>query len=64
MAEQLLKLNEVVRLTSLSRSEIYRQMDEDHFPRPVRVGLRLRAVRWLRSEIEEWVRQRPRAVPR
>ncbi len=42
----------------ISRSELYRQIADGRFPRPVRVGLR--AVRWHLNEVEEWIAARPR----
>ena len=60
MIYRLLKLEEVLCYTGLSRSEIYRQIQEGMFPRPVRVGKR--AVRWRESEVEGWIEERPHTV--
>lgn len=60
MIDRLIKLEEVLSFTGLSRSELYRQIQEDTFPRPVKVGKR--AVRWRESEVEEWIAERPRAL--
>lgn len=59
ISDPLLRRTEVERETGLSRSAIYRQMDEGRFPRPRRIGLR--AVAWPRSEIEAWKASLPRA---
>ena len=40
MSNRLLRLDEVLELCGISRSELYRQMAEKKFPRPVRVGVR------------------------
>ncbi|WP_375752885.1 AlpA family transcriptional regulator [Vibrio sp. HN007] len=48
-----LKLKEVMQKTALSRSAIYRKMDEGSFPKTISLGDR--AVAWLESEIEEWM---------
>jgi prophage regulatory protein len=40
----------------LSRSAIYLAVSRAEFPRPVQLGAR--AVGWLESEIEEWIRER------
>ncbi len=48
-----LKLKEVMQKTALSRSAIYRKMDEGRFPKPVSLGDR--AVAWIESEVEEWM---------
>ncbi|MGJ3232220.1 MAG: helix-turn-helix transcriptional regulator [Oceanicaulis sp.] len=51
--DQLLKIAEVVKLTSLSRSTIYALIDARKFPKPRRVGAR--RVAWLRSEVDRWI---------
>ncbi|ENJ1742501.1 AlpA family transcriptional regulator [Vibrio parahaemolyticus] len=48
-----LKLKEVMQKTALSRSAIYRKMDEGSFPKTVSLGDR--AVAWIESEVEEWM---------
>ena len=71
MSDRLMRLKEVLEMSSISRSELYRQVAEGRFPRPVKVGLR--AVRWWQSEVEAWrpicrarltCRQRPRIAGR
>lgn len=54
--EALLRLPEVKRLCGLSRSEIYRRMRADEFPRSVPLGAR--AVAWPRSSIEKFIKER------
>ncbi|EKF9741423.1 AlpA family transcriptional regulator [Vibrio cholerae] len=52
-----LRLKEVMSLTGLGRSTIYKFMaDETDFPK--RVPLGGRAVAWVESEIEEWMESR------
>lgn len=51
-----LKLKEVTQKTALSRSAIYRKMDEGSFPKSVSLGDR--AVAWIESEVEEWMEER------
>ena len=51
-----LRLPEVLARTGLSRSTVYVRLDEGRFPRPVSLGGR--AVGWIESEIEEWIRER------
>ena len=57
MDDRLLRRREVERITSMSRSAIYRAMMEGTFPRPVRVGPA--AVRWRLSDITRWLETRP-----
>ena len=56
MTMRFLRLNDVIAATGLSRSTIYKFMDEEVFPKTIPLGGR--AVAWLESEIEEWMEQR------
>lgn len=56
MAETILRLPTVRSRTGLSRSTIYLQISEGRFPKPISLGAR--AVGWLESEIDEWLKQR------
>ena len=60
MSDRLMRLEEVLEMCSISRSELYRQIADGRFPRPVKVGLR--AVRWYRSEVEAWIAALPRTT--
>ncbi|AIW20450.1 AlpA family transcriptional regulator [Vibrio coralliilyticus] len=51
-----LRIQDVMSLTGLARSTIYKFMDEDVFPKTIPLGGR--AVGWLESEIEEWMESR------
>ena len=51
-----LRLPEVLARTGLSRSTVYVRLDEGRFPRPVSLGGR--AVGWIESEVDEWMRER------
>ena len=51
-----LRLPEVMARTGLSRSTIYLRLDQGRFPSPVSLGGR--AVGWIESEIDEWMRNR------
>ncbi|MDX0955689.1 AlpA family phage regulatory protein [Sinorhizobium medicae] len=55
--ERLLKLREVVSMTSLGSSTIYRRMKAGKFPKPKRLSEA--CVRWRESEIEKWMRELP-----
>jgi len=56
MAISILRLPEVKTRVGLSRSAIYLAISREEFPQPVHLGAR--AVGWLESEIEEWIRER------
>ena len=53
---RLIRLPEVRKMVGLSRSEIYRRMALDQFPKPVAIGESARA--WVNEEITAWVQQR------
>ena len=55
----LLRLPEVKRRTGLSRSTIYLRTQRGEFPSSIILGGR--AVAWLESEIDEWIRDRVKA---
>ena len=55
---QLLRLPEVIAMTTLSSTTIYDMMAAREFPRPIRVGTR--AVRWFQHEVIEFIASRPR----
>ncbi len=50
---RLIKLKEVMHMTGLARSTIYKFIATGVFPKPV--NLSPRAVAWVDTEIEEWV---------
>lgn len=50
---RLIKIKEVIKITSLSRATIYKYMAEDSFPKPVSLGAK--AVAWVEDEVENWI---------
>ena len=52
----LIKLKDVQRITSLSRSSIYAYMDKGIFPTQVKLGAR--SVAWKNEEIIAWLESR------
>ena len=59
MSERLLTRTEVEQRVGLGRSALYRAMREGRFPEPLRVGPK--SVRWLLSEVEQWIAGLPRS---
>ncbi len=55
---QMLRMEEVIERTALSRSVIYEMMNAGEFPAAVKVGRK--AVRWQAGELDEWLANRPR----
>lgn len=55
-----LRLNEVIRISGLSRSSIYNYIAAGLFPKQHSMGIR--AVRWRASEVHAWMEERARSV--
>lgn len=53
---RIIRLKEVIETTGLSRSTVYKHIEEGIFPRPVPLGGR--AVGWVEEEVHEWVLSR------
>ena len=56
MSSKVLRLTEVCNRTGLSKSSIYKKMEEFDFPQSIALGAR--AVGWLEEEIEQWIQSR------
>jgi len=50
---RLIRLNEVLAMTGLSRSSMCRSIEKQQFPKQVSLGDR--AVAWVESEVQAWV---------
>ena len=61
MMTRFLRRREVEGMTGLSRSSIYKGMEDGWFPQAVKVSPR--AVRWRLDEIEAWMSSRPTTAP-
>ncbi|EPU0490774.1 helix-turn-helix transcriptional regulator [Vibrio cholerae] len=53
---RLIRFREVLTMTGLSRSSLYRFIEENQFPLQVQLGDR--AVAWVEGEVQEWIAQR------
>ncbi|MBW1953785.1 MAG: AlpA family transcriptional regulator [Deltaproteobacteria bacterium] len=60
--EQILREPQVIEITGLSRTTLWRLEQCGCFPRRRRLGGR--SVGWLKSEICEWITSRPQAAGR
>lgn len=54
--ERLLRIAEVQNLTGLKRSSIYRLIQEDRFPHPLKLSER--ACAWRESAVCTWIAER------
>jgi prophage regulatory protein len=53
---QFLRLTEVSKKVGLTRSTIYKSMNEGNFPKSIKLGAR--SVAWLASDVDGWMQQR------
>ena len=53
---RLIRLKEVINLTGLGRSSIYKFMSENKFPQSISLGER--AIAWQEGKIEEWLQDK------
>ena len=58
MTNKIYRLPEVLDLTGLCRSGVYKALTAKDFPEPVKLGKR--AVGWLESDLMHWVETRQR----
>jgi len=59
MLQQIIKLSEVKRKTTLSSSSIYRKVAAGEFPSPIKLSER--SSGWLQTEVENWIDERVKA---
>lgn len=53
---RLIRLTDVIYLTGLGRSTIYKYITESTFPKPVPLGGA--RVAWVEQEVQDWIIQR------
>ena len=58
--DRILRTPEVVELTGLSKTTLWRWVRSGDFPMPVKLGsLGTRSIGWREGEIERWIEGRP-----
>jgi prophage regulatory protein len=57
---RVMPLSEVIETTTISRSTLFRMVEEDSFPAPRQIGKR--RVGWLSDEVQAWLLDRPVAM--
>lgn len=55
MTRRIIRLPEVIEITRLSRTTIYRLINEGRFPKQVKLSVR--ASGWFEDEIAEWQKE-------
>jgi prophage regulatory protein len=53
VTEELLTLKDVIRITKISRAQIFRMMEKGAFPRQIRLSSGM--SRWKLSTLNEWM---------
>lgn len=53
---KLLRLPDVLNATGLSRSSLYRKLDDGSFPTSIRISQR--SVAWCEEEVQRWIEER------
>lgn len=54
--DRVVRIKEVVKLTGISRTSLYRAMAAGTFPRQVDIGMR--ATAWMLSDVQAWLASR------
>lgn len=52
LEDQFIDMKFITQLTGLSDKWFYKLIQNDLFPKPIKLG---RASRWLKSDVEEWL---------
>ena len=53
ISHKLLRLRDVIKMTSLTRTTIYNYMSEGKFPKNIHLGPKISV--WIEREIQEWI---------
>ena len=58
--DRILRTPEVVRITGLSKTTIWRRVKSGDFPAPVRLGnMATRSIGWRSGQVQDWLNTRP-----
>lgn len=53
VTKKILRFDDIIQITGLSRSTIYRRMHANEFPQSISLGGR--SIGWYESEVNEWL---------
>ena len=56
IAQRFLRLKDVIRITSLSRSTIYRYVASGMFPKQIQIAPKI--VVWIESDVQKWMSEK------
>lgn len=54
--QTLIRIREVVSMTGISKSQVYRLAGMNAFPKPIR--LTAQSVAWVKAEVEQWIQSK------
>ena len=54
--QKIYRLKNVIEVTGMSRSTIYRLMGQDRFPKPIKLSQRI--IGFLEEDIDQWIQER------
>ena len=54
--QKIYRLKNVIEVTGMSRSTIYRLMDQDKFTKPIKLSQRI--IGFLEEDIDQWIQER------
>ncbi|UKH19990.1 helix-turn-helix transcriptional regulator [Actinobacillus pleuropneumoniae] len=54
--QRFIKIDEVIAVTTLSETQIYRKMKAGEFPKNISIGANSKV--WLESEIQDWITEK------
>ena len=58
--ERMMRISEIIQVTGLSSTTIWRRVKAGDFPAPVRLGsLKTRSIGWREGEVQQWLDSRP-----
>ena len=55
---RLIRINEVMRITGISKSYIYQLCSQNQFPKSIQLVPGGSSVAWVESEVSEWINNR------
>jgi prophage regulatory protein len=59
MNSEFIRLPQILYLTGLGKSSIYKFMEEGHFPQSTKLGSRVTV--WQKSDIQDWIKSKIQA---
>jgi predicted DNA-binding transcriptional regulator AlpA len=59
-ARRIYRLDEISVMARMSRNQIHRAMLDEHFPLPIKLGVRSKG--WWAHEVDAWLAGRPRSL--